>query len=174
MTISYAVGQRFTATMMQTLADYTVNRPLVKLVTQSSQALADATEVAIQYGVGSTVFDTHTYHSETVNTTRITPLIPGYYKATVIGFFDILTTPVAFYTVARLNGATLISPSTRLGAASVGLAASGVPNIGEVAMNGTTDYVEHLMWQDSAGADSTIVPSGSFRCGFALEFLRPT
>jgi len=173
MTISYAVGQRLTATLLQQLADYTVNRPIVRLVQQSAQALADATDVAIQYGAGSTAIDTHTYHSETVNTTRITPLIAGLYRVHAFGFFETETTPVVAGTWIRLNGSSAQAPAGRMGTASTGLQSFSMPTIVDISLNGSTDYVEHIMNQDSAGADNTNA-SGQFRSVFGIEFLRPS
>lgn len=173
MSITYAVGQRFTATLLQTLADYTVNKPFVRLVQQTAQALADNTDVAVTYGLGSTVFDTHTYHSETVNTTRITPLIAGIYAMRVVGFFETETTPVLATSYVRQNGVTNLPAAARAATASLGLQSFTLGTYTEASFNGSTDYVEHMMLQDSAGADNTN-SSGHFRCSFALEFIRPS
>lgn len=170
MTIDYAVGQRLTATLLQQLADYTVNRPLVRLVATSAQALADNTATAIQFGVGSDIIDTHDFHNESSNNTRITPSIPGVYRFSGSVLFEGQTTAVVSNAFLRLNGATSLAPAGR--GTPPGTLAFGLSTTLEQEMNGSTDYMELVGQQDSAGADNTN-QSSQFSCVFECEFLRP-
>lgn len=168
MTISYAVRQRWTATLAQELADYTVNRPIGRIVASGTQALADNTTVAITFS-GTDEIDTHAFHNPSVNNTRVTPTVEGYYMFRGIGFFQAQATPVISETTIRKNGSTMLPAAGRYPGSTQ---AFSLPAIVFVEMNGTTDYVELTMLQDSAGADNTN-QSVQFSSTLEWEFLRP-
>lgn len=137
-------------------ADFTIisessaTRPHGRLVASGTQALADNTQVAVQYSTED--WDSHGFHSTVTNNSRVTPNVPGYYRVWVTTFFDPQTTPVVSDTNIRKNGSSNVAPANR----GVGQAvAFSQACTAEVEMNGTTDYFEHVCRQDSAGADST-------------------
>ena len=176
MTISYAVGQRLTASLLQTLADYTVNRPIVRLIATATQNLTDNTGAAITFGAGSTVIDTHSFHSESVNTSRVTPTVAGYYKAwgtaAYAGQAD--NDPITLQTAVRFNGVDQVG-NVRVGPNTTntprGVAAGPVI----LLCNGTTDYIELSALQDNTDNDTTATTSsGSTNSYLEVEFVRPS
>lgn len=168
MTITYAVGQRLTATLLQQLADYTVNRPIGRIVASGTTALADNTQVAVPFS-GTDDIDTAGIHNPSSNNTRVTPTTAGYYRFIGTGFFEAQTTPVVSDVNIRKNGSTNLPPAGRYPGATQ---AFSLPAQVEVEMNGTTDYVELVVRQDSAGADNTN-QSVQFSSVLEWEFLRP-
>lgn len=168
MTITYAVGQKLTAALLQELADYTVNRPIGRIVASGTQALADNTLTAIQFS-GTDDIDTGGHHNPSSNNTRITPNVAGYYEILVMGFFQAQATPVISEVSVRLNGATSLAPAGRYPGSTQ---AFSLPSYVYQEMNGTTDYIELMMLQDSAGADSTN-QSIQFSSVIQWQLLRP-
>lgn len=147
-----------------------LNRPMCRLVATSSQALPDVAATPIQFGAGSEEVDTHGFHSESVNNTRITPTVAGYYRFGGVVFFEAQSSPVVSSATLRLNGATALASAGRLPGASQ---AFSLPAVAEpILMNGVTDYMELLGTQDSAGADNTN-QSSQFSSSFWCTFLRP-
>ena len=168
MTITYAVGQRLTAALLQELADYTVNRPIGRIVASGTQALADNTETAVQFS-GTDDIDTDGQHNPSSNNTRITPNVAGYYEFEVVGFFQAQATPVVSNVSVRLNGSTFLAPAGRYPGSTQ---AFSFPSKVYQEMNGTTDYIELMMLQDSAGADNTN-QSVQFSSVIQWQLLRP-
>lgn len=172
MTITYAVGQRLTATILQQLADYTVNKPLVRLIATATQNLTDNTDTAITFGTSSTIIDTHSYHSETVNTSRVTPLIAGYYRVYGLVAYSAQTTYVSLQSVIRFNGVD--QAGNQRSGPNASLSPRGVPAEGTFLCNGSTDYLELSGLQDdSGGTTRATVASGSTTSYFEVEFVRP-
>ena len=174
MTITYAVGQRLTAEVLQQLADYTVNRPLVRLVATSTQNISDNTGTTIQFGTASTVIDTHGFHSETVNNTRVTPTIAGYYRAWGTIAHGSRTDYATIQSSIRLNGVDQIG-NTRLAPNSTSDSArSGSAEPITVLCNGTTDYIElGTIQNNTANVTQATTASGSTCSYFEVEFVRP-
>lgn len=172
MTITYAVGQRLTATVLQQLADYTVNRPIVRLIQTATQNLTDNTSTPVTFTTSSTIIDTHSYHSETVNTSRVTPLIAGYYRAFGVVAYSAQTTYLSLQSVIRFNGVDQAGnqrhgPNATSSPRSVG--AEGL-----FLCNGSTDYLElGALQDDSGGTTRATVASGSTTSYFEVEFVRP-
>lgn len=162
MAITYAVGQRLTATLLQQLADYTVNKSMVRLVQASSQTLNNNTETEITFGVGSTVWDTNNFHSETSNPGRVIPSIAGYYQLSGTTYFSDEADYTNLQCQPRVNGANYATaqrqgPNTT---ASVRAISFGPVT---VLCNGTTDYLGMMALQanTSANAEATFVNSTS-------------
>jgi hypothetical protein len=129
-------------------------RPIGRLVASSSQALADNTQVAVTWA--SEEIDTHNFHSTSVNTSRVTPTVPGVYEVRGTGFFEAQATPNptgGSDVTIRKNGSTMIPPAWRFVPPAT-FAFSGMTTV-LVEMNGSTDYFELMLRQDSAGADNT-------------------
>lgn len=158
-----AGGRIYASDLNQLLA-----KPLVRLVASGTQALADNTPVVITFSTED--IDTHGFHSTSVNTGRITPNIAGFYRFWGTVFFEAQSTPVVSNAFIRLNGATSLAPAGRMapGTQAFGLACTVMQE-----MNGTTDYVELIGQQDSAGADNTN-QSIQFSSVFECEFIRPS
>lgn len=171
---TFFAGEELPAALLEALAATTITKPIGRLIQQpASQALADNTAVALTFGTGSTVYDTaaSAFHSEVTNNTRVTPTIAGYYRFTGVAFFETEATPVVASANFRFNGTTNLAAAWRAGTASVGLQAfSGLTQV-TIAMNGSSDYVELMALQDSAGADNTNT-SVHFSSTLEWEFIR--
>jgi hypothetical protein len=172
MSVTYAVGQRLTAAILQSLADYTVNRPFVRLVAAATQNLTNNTSTAIQFGTGSTSIDTHGYHSEVTNNSRVTPLVAGYYRAVGAVSYGARVDYTSLQTVIRFNGADQ-SANQRSGPNATSSPRSEAAE-GTFLCNGTTDYLELGGAQvNGAAATQATTSSGSTTSYFEVEFLRP-
>lgn len=126
--------------------------PIGRIVATGTQALADNTLTAITFSATDDI-DTHAQHNPSSNNTRVTPNVAGYYRFEGNVWFDGQTTPVFNDTHFRLNGVTSLA-SGGGGQGSTG--AQAFPCSATQLMNGTTDYVELMARQNSAGADSTL------------------
>lgn len=172
MTITYAVGQRLTATVIQQLADYTVNKPVVRLIATTTQNLTDNTAAAIAFGTSSTIIDTHSYHSEVTNNTRVTPLIAGYYRVYGLVAYSAQTTYLSLQSVIRFNGVD--QAGNQRNGPNATSSPRGVPAEGTFLCNGSTDYLEIAGLQDdSGGTTRATVSSGSTTSYLEVEFVRP-
>jgi hypothetical protein len=143
-------------------------RPVGRIVASGTQALADNTQVAIEFSGGDT-YDTSGAHSPSTNNTRVTPTVEGYYRFYGTVFFAAQSTPVVSDVCFRLNGTTNLAPGNRSvpSTQAFSLSCTTLRN-----MNGTTDYVELMARQDSAGADDTN-QSSQFSSVLEWEYLRP-
>ncbi len=146
--------------------------PVVRLVQQAAQSIPDATATGLTFGAGSTVEDSHGFHSETTNNTRITPNIEGLYDFGGAYFTAGMTTPASRYCAIRINGSTILAPGPRdAGLASI--TSSAAPTmVTDIYMNGSTDYAEIVAFQDSSGAVNTVV-SSQFASVFWCKYSRP-
>lgn len=145
-----------------------LNAPIGRIVASGTQVLADNTQVAVQFS-GTDDIDTHGFHNPASNNTRITPTVAGYYRFTGMAFFEGQTTPGTIDASFRLNGSTNLAPAWR-GPGST-LSMSGPTTVLQL-MNGSTDYVELMARQDSAGADNTN-QSSQFSSVVEWELVRP-
>lgn len=175
MATTYAVGQRITASLLQSLADGTINRPVVRLVQQSGQAIANNTDTAISFGAGSEVIDTHGYHDEVTNNTRITPLIQGYYMLTGLLYLPANTDWQSIQVLIKQNGATNLPSSSRHGPNATSSARSVQVICDNVFANGSTDFFESFANQVNGAAASRTTTSsgGSTACLFTAVLQRP-
>lgn len=176
MTITYAVGQRVTATLLQTLADYTVNKGCTRLIQQSAQSLADATDTALTFGAGSEDVDTGGWHDEVTNNTRITPTVAGYYLFTGMLWVPAAADYLSLQVNIRKNGATALASASRHGPNATSSSRSIQVVTDLVLMNGSTDYVEVMGNQDNSASASrnTTSSGGSTSCTFTAQFVRPS
>lgn len=165
---TWAVGERVTAAKLNTIRDE-LDRPLCKLVQQVAQSLANSTDTAITFGTGSEDFDTHGFHSESTNNTRITPNVAGYYEFYGTVFVASSNASSLIATIAK-NG-TVVPPRTRLKPDAAAALTASAPVKVILSMNGTTDYCELFGQQTTAGALNTNV-GGSFASVFGCIFLR--
>lgn len=160
----FLTGQRLTADGLNVL----FNKPIGRLIQQAVQSLPDATYTAITFGTGSTVYDTNNFHSESSNTSRITPTIAGYYRFSGWVFVGPQTTPVSIVAEFRQNGTTALAGDSRDAGSTL---AVGRYATATVLLNGTTDYIELVGNQDSSGAVNTNV-SSQFSSSVEWELVR--
>lgn len=166
-----AAGDRVDAADITSIENYTTERPLVVLVQATVQSISDATDTAITFGTGSEEIDTHGFHSDTTNTSRVTPTVAGYYR--VFGKFHIgaradFSTITAF--VFKNGG---VVTRERVGPNATALSRT-VTVTKILSLNGSTDYVELYGNQDNAANVAVSTSTGSFACTLEVEFLRPT
>lgn len=149
--MSTGVGQIVDDTDWSNIANKTYTKNIGRIKRTTTQALADATFVAIQFADED--YDTGNYHSTTVNTSRITPTVPGYYRFIGVCLFSAQTTPAFSDTCFRMNGTDQLPGASR-GPGNATSTFSGTA-FATMPFNGTTDYMEFIVRQDSAGADDT-------------------
>jgi len=141
-------------------------KPIVRLLQQAVQSIG-STNTALTFGTGSTDIDTDSMHSETVNTTRITPTKAGYYLFSGTYVTDLTT--AAFIAVTLGKNAAVVQPRAQIYHA-VTSAVKTVATSAILSANGTTDFFE-LFALNSGGATNTKVGSG-FNSVFECQFLR--
>lgn len=151
------------------LAALTTAKPLVRLVQQAAQSIPNSTTTSLTFGSGSEDIDTHAFHDVSTNTSRVTPTIAGYYRCTAT-YAAATNTATQLLVVLAKNGA-LVQPLVRHTPAATS-AAKSVTTTAIMSANGTTDYFEMQVQQNSGGALNTQV-GGSVNSVFEVEFLRP-
>jgi hypothetical protein len=144
-------------------------KPIGRIVATGTQTLNDDTLTAIAFSAADEI-DTHGWHDPTTNNTRITPNVEGYIRFFGTVFFNEQTTPVSIDANWRKNGSTAMAPAGRMPGSST--IASTCSATVVVSMNGTTDYMELMGRQNSAGNDTTH-QSAQFSSVVEWEFVRP-
>lgn len=145
--------------------------PMVKLHQTSAQSIPDSTNTAVTFNVEEV--DAYGFHSTTTNPTRITPTIPGWYRGWMsCGFSDGVTTGNYRLVMLGKNGTLERSRRDNRPIVTAGQTRSphGVPFF--VACNGTTDYVEMYVYQDS-GAARTLGTTASIYPEFFMRWWGP-
>lgn len=144
---------------------FMTDRPIVRLVQQAAQSLTDNTHTALTFGTAATVIDSHNFHSESTNNTRITPTVAGWYE--VSGSFATVAGAdyASLQSSIRLNGSNL-APDSRTGpnATSATRSISAGPVL--VPCNGSTDYIEIAGFQDNTAntARNTSISGSTTSC----------
>ncbi|SRR6266704_235896 len=172
MSTTYAVGQRLTATILQALADATVNRPVCRLIQQSAQSLADNADTALVFGAGSEDVDTSGAHDEVTNNTRITPTKAGYYTFYALLFVVAATDYVNLQIYVKKNATTILPSSSRQGPNATSGSRSVQIVVPSIPMNGTTDFMEAFGNQDSSGSHNTASSGSNTSCLFGMVYER--
>ena len=138
----------------------------------ANQTIANDTITVANYG--DEEFDTHSLHDNSTNNPRITVPIAAKYAFWAIDFWDNRTDTGYCGCRYRKNGATFHTPTIRYHNASDGNAtSSGVFSI-IVADMAASDYMEHLVIQNSGGdvdllGDGTLAGSSQFGCVYVGE-----
>lgn len=160
-----ATGDEINASDITSVENLTIVKPIVRLVQSVVQSIPDNVGTALTFTTEDE--DSYNFHDPVTNNTRITPSIAGWYTFRGTYFSATLTTPVLLACYMRKNGAT-IPPGNR----SLYQAAVVSPSVNcsaLISMNGTTDYVEFVALQDSAGAVNTAISAyiaSTFECIF--------
>lgn len=170
-----AAGDPVESADITTITDYTTSKPLVRLLQQSAQVVSSATDTAVTFGTSSEDIDTHGFHSEVSNTSRITPTVAGYYRLTGVIVWAADTDITVLQSLITKNGIT-VSPRQRMVTPTVSPSSirAGFPVTVISSANGSTDYFELFcnQLQNAAGNLSTNVSGGDRSC-FECEFIRP-
>lgn len=164
-------GDRVKATDYPTT--YTTARPLIRLVANATQSIPHNVATALSWPAGTEDFDTAGYHDTTTNTSRITPLLAGYWAFDGTVLFGARADYTNINAWIRVNAATNLAPAWRMEPAALSQT-STCRGYAEVLMNGTTDYIE-LMAQhaNSAAAAQVTNQSSQFSSALHGRFLRP-
>lgn len=135
-----------------------LQRPMCRLVQQAAQSIPNATATALTFGASSEEFDytPAPFHDTSTNNQRITPTVAGWYRFQGSYFTAGMTTPTARTAILRKNGTTNIAPGPRDAGATI---TSSIEVGALIQCNGTTDYVELVVQQNSSGAVNTNVAS---------------
>jgi hypothetical protein len=167
-----AAGDPLVSSDTIAVEDYTIRKPLVRLVQAVAQALTNNTDAAITFTTED--IDTHGFHDNATNNSRITPSLAGYYQVTgrVVfsgdNDFTILQARIARNGSVQAAIERNLNPGT---SSSAGRAASAS---GIFSANGTTDYFE--LWGLQANTSAAATPTnigGSFASTLECIFLRP-
>lgn len=146
--------------------------PVVRLVQQAAQTgIATGVDTVLTFGAGSEEIDTHGFHSETTNPSRITPNKPGIYEFTVKPVYAASSTIQSMNTFLRKNGGTY-ERSGNLKPASIGVNQASTPLTVLVAANGTTDYFEAGTQCGNTANQATNAVAGSTSV-FQCKYVRP-
>lgn len=142
---TFTSGQILTAAKMNdvaTIADNVRVPALCYMKKDSAQALGNGVYTALTWSSTEEIYDTDGMHSTSTNTSRITPTTAGLYLFT---FQDAVSGTTTGHNLAiRINAGDLIA-LTQCGLNQYGNSSIMYP------MNGTTDYVEAMVFVDGAG-----------------------
>lgn len=152
-------------------------RPIVRCLATSTQSIPNNTMTALAFGAEDWDLPGG-WHDPVTNNSRITPTIAGYYRVTGTYFTGPRTDYTTIDVSVRKNGATSLAPAERKNfaiAASQQSQALSVSCSLQVQLNGTTDYVELMAFQQNGAAAAQVTnQSARFSSVFELELLRYT
>jgi hypothetical protein len=135
---------QFTTGAILTAAELNAFTPITVLTQTGTQLVSSATFTAVQFD--SETEDTLNWHSNSVNNTRVTPTIAGYYLATFTGVTNTTTTR----NISQISKNGTLVAKTDVSATTTALNISHM-----VFCNGTTDYLEAVLYQQNGTAVNT-------------------
>lgn len=159
-------GDFISAETMNYVIQRAVNRPTCKLALTGTQAVATGSNVAIAFAVGTEIFDDLNWHSTSVNTSRITPTYAGRYLVTGQASWPAAASSARRVMVLKNGGFTTMWNA-------ITTAAEITQTItDEIEMNGTTDYLNLSLFQDSGGSVNAQGAGDSIRStSFTVTYL---
>lgn len=167
-----AAGDPLESAAITTVEDSTIRKPMCILSQNAAQSITGAsTDVPLTFGAGAEVIDTHGFHDESTNNTRITPSVPGWYTVGGIVFMASGVTYGTLTATIRANGASPLARTLQRVATIVG--SRSIEITWPIQFNGTTDYVELLATHDGAASVNTGA-AGSFASKFWVMYERPS
>lgn len=149
------------------LADRSSLKPIGRIIQSTVQALTDATFVPITFTAPVDSIDTHNYHDPSVNPSRVTLQMPGYYRFTGTLWMATATTPVRTSLQFRKNGVA-IAPTME---DAFNGRQHSTPTVTLITNINAGDYVELWGFQDSAATINTFV-SGAASSVVEWEYMR--
>lgn len=118
----------------------------VSVYNSTTQSISNATNTAITYN--SEIFDTDSFHSTSINTSRLTAPSTGYYLVTACAEFATSSSGMRYLKI-RKNGTTEYALVNAKGVSTY----SGAMSCSAIVhLTASTDYVEAVVYQDSGGA----------------------
>ncbi len=145
--------------------------PMCKLQLQSNFSLANNNNLTVPFGTGSEIIKTDaSLHSTTVNNTRIIPNKAGYYELKMLAWWATNTSGVRGVIPGK-NGSTV--PPEFQWTTTLPNNNFAVPQLStELSANGTTDYFEMFVYQNSGGALDLLGTSSIRATTFSVTYLR--
>lgn len=157
------VGDLVTAAIL----DLMMNPPLCRLTQQTTQTIASTSPTALTFAVGSEEVDTHNFHDETTNNTRVTPNVAGWYD--VFGTVTVSSSTFTTFGVILYKNGASVQPFDRVKPAATASAHSNKTSA-RIYFNGTTDYVELRAAVSAAPTDTQV--GGGFNSVLEVKFFR--
>jgi hypothetical protein len=142
------------------------NGPAFSAYINTAQVISNATNTKVQNGVKN--FDTNNCFDSTTNY-RFTPTVAGYYQVNANLTLSAASTSTVISSFILKNGTTAVVATQtpfNSGASYVTAACSTV-----LYMNGTTDYIEQYVWQNSGGS-LTVLTGRSDLNSFSASLVR--
>lgn len=138
--------------------DYVDSSPAAVCVQAAGQSVATSTYVPVTFS--AEVMKDQITHSTSVNTSRFTPTKAGYYRVSGHVILGVANTAGIRLAEVRKNGAA-VAGGTRIHSGQAGVNASPSATFDMVVQcNGTTDYIEVAVFQDSGGSLTTATSAG--------------
>lgn len=176
---SWTAGDNATSSVMQTLTDASLwtlgsttstsdRRDLATLRQTVAQSIPTGAFTALTFDTEDA--DYAGGHSTVTNPTRYTGVHPGWYF--VQGTFGITSSATGRRIVGiRKNGTGTGNPTDARSDAAAAASVQVFDVSGLVFLNGTTDYIEVVAFQDSGGALNTVVSSTDIQCRFQVVWI---
>lgn len=137
----------FTSGSVLTAAELNQFNNCTILSGNNAQAVNNATITEVVFGAGTETLDVSNWHSTTTNTARITPNIAGYYLAIAKCTFNRVGAAARFANFIGKNGGFAEAENGFLGGNYPSPSCSAM-----FYMNGTTDYMTSVCYQETGGA----------------------
>ncbi|MEY9944881.1 hypothetical protein [Kitasatospora sp. GAS1066B] len=150
---SWSVADTFTAAIGNGIRDalnFLLNPPIFVGIQATTQSMPNQNWVTITFD--STVVDTYGGHSNSVNNTRYTAPLPGWY--TVCGVFATSSNPTSIRAARILLNGTAVPGHENYAVALNGFETSSVTPTRDIYLN-AGDYVELSGWQGCGSALGT-------------------
>lgn len=149
-----------------------LTRPLVRLEQKTAQTGLATGDHVLTFGTGSEAVDTHSFHSESVNTSRVTPDKPGWYRVDVKPIMAFSTTISYISSFVRKNGA-VYERTGNLKPTTSNAVNTGGPRLSSmVPANGSSDYFEVGVSFTASANQATNDTAGS-QSVMQVEYLGP-
>lgn len=166
--------------LMATSLETLIAKPLCKLILNANFSVANnSNAVSIPFASGSEAIKTHTgMHSTTVNTTRVIPPLAGYYEVEASSAFAINTSGFRTHSIGK-NGVRQAPEQGIYNSAALPSGGTGCPLPivkTELSANGSSDYFELYMFQNSGGALNALGDGNSnttMNTIFTVRYVRP-
>lgn len=151
--------------------DEAIARPAGRLVQAVAQTgIASATSTPVTFTAED--LDSHNFHSTAVNTSRVTPTVPGWYNVKGGVAFGGATDYIVNESFIRQNGTVGLPPANRI-TPSASSQTLVLPCAAKVFCNGAGDYFELcLRATKTAGTISTTI-SSQFTSTLEWDYDRP-
>jgi hypothetical protein len=126
------------------------NHPICVLRNSAVQSIANATSTAITFDIED--IDSDAGHSLVTNTSRYTAQTAGWYLITVYGSFAVSANALACQIEIRVNSAGITLATSQHISSATGNVATHLSTSTHYFLNGTTDFVEMYMFQNTTAA----------------------